>query len=109
MKLLYVIAAASLIVGGVLSGKLLSAGAATSTSSPAQLNASGASPRLGTFEPNEDPAHEKAEPVAHEAAEDSGQLPPCGHEQAGRAARAQRPKSQAGSSAMPQANRSSQQ
>jgi hypothetical protein len=108
MKVLYVIAAASLIVGGVLSGKLLSAGAVTSTSNPAQLRASGASARLGSFEANEDPAHEKAESVAHEAAEDSGQLPPGGHKQAGRAARAQRPKSQAGSSAMPQANRSSQ-
>ena len=58
-------AAACLIVGGALGGGLLNAGAATSKGSATAT--SGQS--QGS---NEDPAHEKGESSAREAAEDNG-------------------------------------
>jgi hypothetical protein len=60
-RLVYVLAAACLVVGGALSGQLLSAGAATSGTSSS------------TPKSNETSAHEKGESAAREKAEDSGQ------------------------------------
>ena len=58
-------AAACLIVGGALGGGLLDAGAATSKGSSTVTNG----PSQGS---NEDPAHEKGESAAREAAEENG-------------------------------------
>jgi hypothetical protein len=58
-------AAACLIVGGALGGGLLNAGAATSKGSSTATNGQ-------TQGSNEDPAHEKGESAAREAAEDNG-------------------------------------
>ena len=58
-------AAACLIVGGALGGGLLNAGAATSTGTSTAANGP-------SQESNEDPAHEKGESAAREAAEDNG-------------------------------------
>ena len=58
-------AAACLIVGGALGGGLLNAGAATSTGGSTATNGQS----QGSYE---DPAHEKGESAAREAAEDNG-------------------------------------
>jgi hypothetical protein len=58
-------AAACLLVGGALGGGLLNAGAAPSKSSSTATNGQ----PQGS---NEDPAHEKGESAAREAAEDNG-------------------------------------
>ena len=61
-RLVYVLAAACLALGGALSGTLLPAGAATNG-------------KTGTSTSNESSAHEKGESAAREKAEDSGQVP----------------------------------
>jgi hypothetical protein len=58
-------AAACLVVGGAVGSGLINAGAATSKSSSTATNG----PSQGS---NEDPAHEKGESAAREAAEDNG-------------------------------------
>jgi hypothetical protein len=64
---LVLVAAACLVVGGAVGSGLINAGAATSSSTGNSTAGSGRSPGS-----NEDPAHERGESAAREAAEENG-------------------------------------
>jgi hypothetical protein len=66
---------ASVIAGAMLFGGLI--GATAMARSPfANVNAASPSPSPGQFRSNEDPAHEKGESAAQEAAENNGTFHP---------------------------------